>query len=48
VEGSPNKLGDNIKSINNITFKINDFVSKCSGNIKFEIEGIKRKNNSLE
>lgn len=45
---NPNKIGENIKSINNITLKINDFVSKCSSNIKFELEGYKRKNNSLE
>lgn len=42
------KIGENIKNINNLTNKINQFVNDKSKNIKFQIEGFKRKINSLE
>lgn len=42
------KIGENIKSINNLTVKINQFVTDKSKNIRYEIEGLKRKVNSLE
>ena len=43
VHSDGSKIGENIKSINNLTNKINDFVSDKSKNIKYEIEGFKRK-----
>ena len=42
------KIGQNIKSINDLTTKINQFVADKSKNIKYEIEGFRRKINSLE
>lgn len=42
------KIGENIKSINNLTVKINQFVTDKSKNIRYEIEGLKRKVNNLE
>ena len=42
------KIGENIKSINNLTSKINEFVTDKSKNIKYQIEGFKRKVSNLE
>ena len=42
------KIGENIRSLNNLTSKINDFVSSRSKNIRFEIEGYKMKISQLE
>jgi hypothetical protein len=33
-ESKSEKIHENIQALNKITGKINDFVSKCSGNIK--------------
>lgn len=47
-EQNSEKIAQNIQALNKITGKINDFVSRCSGNIKSEIDNLKLKNNSLE
>jgi len=42
------KISENIRSINAVTVKINQFVADKSKNIKYEIEEQKRKINKLE
>jgi hypothetical protein len=42
------KIGENIRSINLVTAKINQFVSDKSKNIKYEIEEQKRRISKLE
>ena len=48
VNSDGSKIGENIKSINTLTNKINEFVSDKSKNIKYEIEGFKRKVREME
>lgn len=42
------KIGENIKNLNSLTNKINEFVNNKSKNIKFEIEGLRRRIAQLE
>jgi c-di-GMP-related signal transduction protein len=42
------KIGENIKNLNSLTYKINEFVNNKSKNIKFEIEGLRRRIAQLE
>jgi hypothetical protein len=42
------KIGENIKNINTLTTKINQFVTDKSKDIRYEIEGFKRKISALE
>lgn len=48
IHSDGTKIGENIKSINTLTTKINQFVTDKSKNIKYEIEGFKRRINTLE
>ena len=41
------KIGENIKNLNSLTTKINEFVNNKSKNIKFEIEGLRRRISQL-
>lgn len=41
------KMSENIHALDLLSGKIEDFVSKCSGNIRSELESLKQNNKEL-